>query len=72
MIAVLVISSAFMVVIFIAIFIFALHIKRWAVYKETETQKRFDRLTERIDETQRLFREDVSKILNSVKSLIDK
>lgn len=72
MIAVLVISSTFMVVIFIAIFIFALRIKRWAVYKETETQKRFDRLTERIDETQRLFREDVSKILNSVKSLIDK
>jgi len=72
MIAVLVISSTFMVVIFIAIFIFALHIKRWAVYKETETQKRFDRLTERIDETQRLFREDVSKILKSVKSLIDK
>lgn len=70
--AILVISATFMVMMFIFIFVFALQVKRWALYREEKNQQRFKELTERIDETQRMFKQDIKLILDGFKNLINK
>lgn len=48
----------------------AMHLKGWAEKKDIEYHIRIDELKERIDDTQRLFRNEVSKILIEVSKII--
>lgn len=70
MIGILVLSSSFMVLILIAILILAWSVKKWAYQKEEINQKRFEDLSKRIDETQKLFKTEVTEILNNFQKLL--
>jgi sensor domain CHASE-containing protein len=70
MIEVLLLSATFMIIILIVIMVIAFNIKTWVTRREVENQQRFDELTKRIDETQSLFRNQVTNILDNFKNLI--
>jgi hypothetical protein len=59
-----------MIIILIVIMVIAFNIKTWVTRREVENQQRFDELTKRIDETQSLFRNQVTNILDNFKNLI--
>jgi len=70
MIEVLLLSASFMIILLIMVLVLAFHVKTWAYKKEEENQKRFNELTKRIDETQRLFKTEVTEILSSFKKIL--
>jgi len=70
MIGILLVSSTFLIVILIAVLLLAFNVKRWAEVKEDENKKRFDELKARIDETQNLFKNQVTELITNFKNLL--
>lgn len=71
MIAALLFSASFMILILISILILAINVKKWAAIKEQENQKKFEELTKRINETQSLFKREITEILQSFKKILN-
>ena len=71
MIAALLFSASFMILILISILILAINVKKWAEIKEQENQKKFEELTKRINETQSLFKIEITEILQSFKKILN-
>lgn len=72
MLWVILLSSSFLVVILIGVLVLAFNVRNYVHHREEENKKRFDELKERIDETQDLFRKEVTQILNTFKAIINK
>lgn len=70
MIEILLLSGTFMIIILLFVMWLALNMKKWAEEKEIESQKRFDELTERINETQALFKKEVTEILKNITKIL--
>lgn len=70
MIEILLLSGTFMIIILLFVMWLAFNMKKWAQEKEIESQKRFDELTERINETQALFRKEVTEILKNITKIL--
>lgn len=67
---ILLMSSSMLFIMLIVVILVAMHLKGWAEKKDIEYHIRIDELKERIDDTQRLFRNEVSKILIEVSKII--
>lgn len=70
MIGVLVLSASFMMLILIGIIVLVVHIKVWATKKEEANERMFNELKQRIDDTQNLFKKEVTNILTTFKEII--
>lgn len=70
MIEILLLSATFMIVIFIGIMVIVINFKRWFEQKDITTQGKIDDLTKRIDETQALFKTEITEILTEFKKLL--
>lgn len=70
-IGVLLIGSSFLIIILIFLVLLAFSFKKWAKEREESNQQRFDELTRRIDETQNLFKQQVTAILNNFNNLLN-
>lgn len=67
---ILLMSASMLFIMLIVVILVAMHLKGWAEKKDIEYHIRIDELKERIDDTQRLFRNEVSKILIEVSKII--
>lgn len=67
---ILLMSSSMLFIMLIVVILVAMHLKGLAEKKDIEYHIRIDELKERIDDTQRLFRNEVSKILIEVSKII--
>lgn len=72
MTAALFIGSFFLMLILIAMLTFGMFLKTWVFKKDKINEERFLELKERIDETQSLFRNEISDILNNIKDILKK
>lgn len=70
MTAALILASFFLMLILIIAITLALSLKTWVYKKDEVNEKRFQVLKERIDETQSLFKKEVSDILANFKKLL--
>lgn len=70
MIEILLLSATFMIVIFIGIMVIVINFKRWFERKDILTQQRIDDLTKKIDDTQTLFKTEITEILTEFKKLL--
>lgn len=70
MTAALILASFFLMLILIVTITLALSLKTWVYKKDEVNEKRFQVLKERIDETQSLFKTEVTEILQNVKKMI--
>lgn len=50
--------------------IIVVQFKKWAELKEIESKNRIDELQKRVDETQTLFRTEISGLLSQFKNLL--
>lgn len=72
MIGALLLSATFMMLILIAILILAFNLKTWVKKRDEINQKKIENLRERIDETQGLFKKEITGLLNDFRNVIDK
>lgn len=72
MLGVLLLSGSFFLVILFACLALVVHIKNWTIKRDDDNQKRFEELTGKIDDTQRLFRNQVTDLLTRFDRLLDK
>ena len=70
MLWVVLLSSSLLIIILIGVLVMAFHIKNYVQKREEDNQKRFEELKERIDETQQLFRSEVTAALRALKDVI--
>ncbi len=70
MIELLLLTGTFLVVIILGIIVLIVQAKNWMQAKDEEKKQRIEELTRRIDETQELFRKEVSEILTNFKQLL--
>lgn len=70
MTAALILASFFLMLILIVTITLALSLKTWVYNKDEANQKRFQILKERIDETQSLFKNEVTEILQNVRKIL--
>jgi hypothetical protein len=70
MIGVLLLASSFLILIFLAVLFLAFSIKKWSYDRELENSRKFDELAKRIDDTQALFKNQVTELLSTMGKLI--
>lgn len=70
MTAALILASFFLMLILIIAITLALSLKTWVYKKDEVNEKRFQVLKERIDETQSLFKNEVTEILQNVRKIL--
>lgn len=63
---------AVLVFLFTAIFILAIGMKNRNIAKDAKAEERFNTLAEQNNETQRMFRVDVKKIMDGLKQIVNK
>jgi len=66
MIGALLVGSTFLILILIAVLYLAMNIKKWANRKDDE----FKEMTKRIDDTQSLFKTEITKVLKNLNNLL--
>ena len=72
MIGVLLLSASFMTLVMVAILILAFNLKTWVHRRDEINQKKIDDLKSRVDETQDLFKKEITGLLNDFRNVIDK
>lgn len=72
MIGALLLSATFMMLILIAILLLAFNLKTWVKKRDEINQKKIEDLRGRIDETQGLFKKEITGLLNDFRNVIDK
>ena len=70
MIELLLLTGTFLVVIILGIIVLIVQAKNWMQAKDEERKQSLKELTRRIDETQDLFRKEISEILTNFKQLL--
>lgn len=70
MVGILLMSCSFLVMLLIVVMILVVHIKLWHEKKIEESDKRFHELKERIDDTQALFRNEVTILIQKFDKLL--
>lgn len=70
MIGVLLLSASLLLVLLLVVMVLVVWMKQWATKKDEESKQRFKELKESIDDTQRLFRVQVSDILKKLSNLL--
>lgn len=70
LVGVLLLSCSFLVVLLLMVMMLVVHIKSWYQKREIESDKRFVELKERIDDTQRLFRNEVLNLIERFDKLL--
>ncbi len=68
----LLLTGTFLVIMFLGMVILIVQAKNWMQAKDEEKREQIKELTRRIDETQSLFRKEVSEILSNFKQLLKK
>lgn len=69
---ILLLATTFLLLVLIGGIIVTVHFKKTIEKNQEASDKRFNELKDRIDETQALFRKEVSGILNALRGFIDK
>lgn len=72
MIGALLLSATFMMLILIAILLLDFNLKTWVKKRDEINQKKIEDLRGRIDETQGLFKKEITGLLNDFRNVIDK
>ena len=70
MIAVLLISSTFLIILFLGIIILVVNMKRYTDIREKENVKRMDELRQDIADLKLLFNDGVVGVINDIKKLL--
>jgi len=70
MMALFLMSGSFMVVFFLCLIYFVVHTDKRRRVDEELNRKRFEELADKINETHKLFKTDVSTILDSFKRIL--
>lgn len=68
MIGTLLVAASFMIVILLAVLYLAFSIKRWTEVKDIEIKE----LKTRIDETQSIFRKEITQVLKNINNILPK
>lgn len=71
MIAILLIASTFMIIILLAVFFFAVQVRKWSLYREEEQMKRFEEYKERADADKNEILREVKNLLSGVHQLLN-
>jgi predicted PurR-regulated permease PerM len=69
-IATLLLSASFMIIILVGMMMVVVQFKKWAERRDVLIQNRIDELSKRIDETQNIMRGQLSDILSQFKNLL--
>lgn len=72
MIGILVLSSTFMIIILLIVLMIAVNVRNAAIENHKQSKRIFKELSDRVGETQNLFRIEVTAILNNINKVIDK
>jgi preprotein translocase subunit SecG len=70
MIAVLLISSSFLIILFLAIIILVVNMKRYTDIREKENAKRIDELRQDIADLKMLFTDGVVEVMGNIKKFL--
>lgn len=70
LVGVLLLSCSFLVVLLLMVMILVVHIKNWYEKRDREAERKFIDLKERIDDTQRLFRNEVLNLIERFDKLL--
>lgn len=65
-----VIFTIIMAIVFIAQFVLIIHNRNFVRKRDEANQKRYEELSEQITETQKLFRKEITTILDNFKRMI--
>lgn len=70
MIGILLVVSSLLLLILLSIIILAVHLIQWIKRRDTANEKVYNQLRTEINDTQSLFRKEVTAILNQFKNIL--
>ncbi len=71
MIETILLSSSFMIIIFIGIMVIVVQIKRFVEKKEIEMEKRTEELKQEVADLSKLFQSEIADVIGKVKNLLN-